>query len=78
MGIAYDVENVMDDLILKQAAQERKRGFLRRFVLFITRFIHQYQLHGELESIKVQLSKLALCAYVPILHAHDIDIEEID
>ena len=37
MQIAYNVEDVMDDLILKQAARERKRGFLRRFVLFITR-----------------------------------------
>ena len=41
MEIAYDVEDVMDDLILKQAVQEKKKGFLRRFVLSHTlHFLH--------------------------------------
>ncbi|KAL6342536.1 hypothetical protein AAG906_012385 [Vitis piasezkii] len=35
MEIAYDVEDVIDDLILKQAVQEKKKGFLRRRISLV-------------------------------------------
>ncbi|RVW92003.1 hypothetical protein CK203_030194 [Vitis vinifera] len=53
MEIAYDVEDVMDDLILKQAVQEKKKGFLRRRISLVDGGSHIFYrvlitMHGSL------------------------------
>ena len=78
IDVAYDVEDVIDLLILKAAAQGRRRGILEGFILFICDFIDQSQLHKKLELIKVKIPALPPPVVIPCARSHSADIEEID
>lgn len=65
VDIAYDVEDIIDQLSLKvAAAQGRRRGILRRLVLFIRNLIDQHRIHKKLQQIKARISHLHNCVFL--------------
>ncbi|KAJ9701563.1 hypothetical protein PVL29_006786 [Vitis rotundifolia] len=58
MDIAYDFEDVIDDLLIRSAAKQRRRGHWERWILLI-------RIHKKLELIKSKISTLLLV--VPVV-----------
>ncbi|RVW27225.1 putative disease resistance RPP13-like protein 2 [Vitis vinifera] len=74
VDIAYDVEDIIEDLIFKVAVQGRRGGVLEQLVLFIRNLIDQHIIHKKLEGIKVRISSLQRKR----VFQGAISIEEID
>lgn len=76
IDVAYDIEDVIDLLILKSATQGRRRGILDGFLLFVCDLIDQSPIHMKLESIKVKIHTLPAPFYEPLARTYSADIDE--
>ena len=72
MDIAYDFEDVIDDLLIRSAAKQRRKGHWKRWILLI-------RIHKKLELIKSKISTLLLV--VPVVQCSmevPEDLEEME
>ncbi|RVW73472.1 hypothetical protein CK203_057948 [Vitis vinifera] len=72
MDIAYDFEDVIDDLLIRSAAKQRRKGHWERWILLI-------RIHKKLELIKSKISTLLLV--VPVVQCSmevPEDLEEME